>query len=322
MSDISARLSLPYLMPSQAQKHVTHNEALARLDALVQLSVLAFDATQPPASPDIGDIHAIGTGATDAWAGHDGQLGLFTDTGWSFVPPQQGWRAWGVAESELRVYSGGTWLSVMPPLQNLEGIGIGTSWDGTNRLSVASDASLLSHAGGGHQLKVNKADAGDTASLLFQSNWSGRAEMGLTGDEDFRIKVSPDGATFHDAMQVRRADGVTMVPCLMSGKVSILIDSVVTIPTPGAGGLIAVSMVDTSYPQTPHAGLFSYDTGPSLSLFTLAKGASLEDHGTTALTGTTGTSGRSSIAVTDGAILLENRHGPERFYAYTFLNTF
>jgi hypothetical protein len=81
-------------------------------------------------------------------------------------------------------------------------------------------------------------------------------------------------------------------------------------------------MVDTAYPQTPHAGLFSYDTGPSLSLLTLAKGASLEDHGATPLTGTTGTNGRSSIAVAGGAILLENRHGPERFYAYTFLNTF
>src|SRR6056297_3421874 len=201
MSDISPRLSLPFLMPSQAQKHVTHNEALERLDALVQLSVLAFDATQPPASPTQGDIHAIGTGAADAWAGHDGQLGLFTDTGWSFIPPQQGWRAWGVAEAELRVYSGGTWLSVMPPLHNLDGVGIGASWDSTNRLAVASDASLLSHSGAGHQLKV-----------------------------------SPDGTTFHDALQVRRADGVTLVPCLMSGRVSIMIDSVVSIPTPGAGG--------------------------------------------------------------------------------------
>ena len=33
----SANLQLPYIMPSQAQKHVTHNEAVRTLDALVQL---------------------------------------------------------------------------------------------------------------------------------------------------------------------------------------------------------------------------------------------------------------------------------------------
>ena len=48
MSDLSARLGLPYLMPAQAQKHVTHNEALAHLDLLVQLVVQGFDATEPP----------------------------------------------------------------------------------------------------------------------------------------------------------------------------------------------------------------------------------------------------------------------------------
>ena len=33
--DQTSRLALPYLLPNQAQKHVTHNEALRRLDALV-----------------------------------------------------------------------------------------------------------------------------------------------------------------------------------------------------------------------------------------------------------------------------------------------
>ncbi|KKM25255.1 hypothetical protein LCGC14_1596850, partial [marine sediment metagenome] len=51
MSDVSANLTLPFLQPSQAQKHVTHNEALQRLDLLVQLSVLDRDLTAPPGSP-------------------------------------------------------------------------------------------------------------------------------------------------------------------------------------------------------------------------------------------------------------------------------
>ncbi|MHA7825948.1 MAG: DUF2793 domain-containing protein [Roseovarius sp.] len=322
MSNTSPRLSLPYMMPSQAQKHVTHNDALQQLDALVQLGIATFDATQPPASPGIGEIHAVGPGAEGDWLGQDGQLAFFTENGWRFIPPQEGWRAWSILDAELRVYSGGIWISVMPPLQNIDGLGIGTASDQTNRLAIASDASLFSHAGSDHRLKINKAAEADTASLLFQSGWSGRAEMGLTGDEDFRIRVSDDGSVFHDAMQVRRADGVVHVPCLMSGKVSIAKDNTASIPTPGAGGIVLVSMVDVSYPQTPHAGMFSYDTGPSLSLLTLAKGASLEDFGATPLTGTTCTDGRSAIAVGLGEIILENRHGGIREYAYTFLNTF
>jgi hypothetical protein len=63
-----------------------------------------------------------------------------------------------------------------------------------NRLAISSPASLFNHEGHGHQVKVNKASTGDTASLLFQSNWSGRAEMGLAGNDEFSIKVSGDGA--------------------------------------------------------------------------------------------------------------------------------
>lgn len=39
MSNTSTHLSLPYLAPAQAQKHVTHNEGLRMLDVLVQLSL-------------------------------------------------------------------------------------------------------------------------------------------------------------------------------------------------------------------------------------------------------------------------------------------
>ncbi len=51
MTDTSAKLSLPYLQPSQAQKHVTHNEALRVLDLVTQLSVLTDDQPAPPGGP-------------------------------------------------------------------------------------------------------------------------------------------------------------------------------------------------------------------------------------------------------------------------------
>lgn len=210
MPDTSPRIDLTYLLPAQAQKHVTVNESLSRLDALVQLSVEAFDAETPPVSPANGEVWALGAAPTGVWAGQGGQIAQFLDGGWLFIAPGPGWRAWGVAESELRVFTGGTWTALgAGGTQNLAGVGIQTTSDATNRLSVAADATLLSHAGAGHQLKVNKAASGDTASLLFQSGFSGRAEMGLAGDDAFSVKVSGDGTTFVDAIRAEPA-GLTL----------------------------------------------------------------------------------------------------------------
>lgn len=322
MSSQSPSLSLPYLQPSQAQKHVTHNEALRRLDALVHLRVTSFEAVTPPATPAPGETHALGAGATGDWAGQDGRLACYSDGAWLFIAPQDGWRAWGLAEAGLRVYSAGNWLAVVPPLENLAGLGVGTTSDATNRLAVASEAALFTHAGSDHRLTINKAAAGDTASVLMQSGWSGRAEMGLAGDEDFHLRVSADGSAWTTALRARSGDGTTLARCLMSGSVDIADDAVALVPTPGVGGMVAINLVDSDFPQPPHSGLFSYDTGSSLSLFALARGASLEEHGATVLTGTTGTDGRSSLAVRAGELQIENRHGGPRRFAYTFLNTF
>ena len=207
MPDDSAILALPYIQPSQAQKHVTHNEALARLDVLVQLVVAGFDATTAPVSPVEGETHALGSGPTGVWAGQDNMLASWRDAVWVFITPLAGWRAFGLGEAELRIWDGAAWVRPLGEADNLDGIGINTTHDATNRLSVSSDATLLSHAGSDHQLKLNKAASGDTTSLLFQSNWSGHAEMGLSGDIDFAIKVSDDGSAWNDALHIDAASG-------------------------------------------------------------------------------------------------------------------
>lgn len=203
---------MPFLAPSQAQKHVTHNEALQRLDVLTQLAVEEVDATGPPATPDIGAIYALGAAPTGAWTAAAGQLAYWTGGGWLFIPPQEGWRAWDRSSAALRIYAGGTWESVSSELQNLEGLGIGASSDAVNRLAVAAEATLFSHEGAGHQLKLNKAATAETASLLYQSDWTGHAEMGLTGDTDFRVKVLADGSIWHDALYVEAGTGRVRFP--------------------------------------------------------------------------------------------------------------
>lgn len=207
MPDISPNLDLPYLLPSQAQKHVTHNEALERLDLLAQLIVQGFGAATPPAAPADGVVWALAAAPEGDWAGQGGRLAARIGGAWSFIDPREGWRAWSLAEAELRVWRGAEWRKL--PLDDLPGLGIGTAHDATNRLAVVASATLLNHAGAGHQLKINKAAPADTATLLFQSDWSGRAEMGLAGTDHFSVKVSADGAAWAEGLRINRTTGAT-----------------------------------------------------------------------------------------------------------------
>jgi hypothetical protein len=97
-------------------------------------------------------------------------------------------------------------------VQSLPQLGINATADTTNRLAVSAAATLLNHAGAGHQLKINKAAAAQTASLLFQDGFSGRAEMGLAGTDDFSIKVSANGAAWNNALSINRTTGAVTFP--------------------------------------------------------------------------------------------------------------
>lgn len=206
MTEQTALLNLPYIMPAQAQKHVTHNEALRMLDALVHIRVEARDLDEPPTDPVEGRRWIVGATPSGAFAGHAGDLAVFQDGAWAFYLPRNGWLAWDGADNSLFVFDGTDWTTASIP-QNVPLVGVNTTADETNRLAVASDATLLTHDGTGHQLKLNKATISDTGSLLFQTAWSGRAEMGLAGDDDFSIKVSADGEDWHTALAVDRNTG-------------------------------------------------------------------------------------------------------------------
>jgi hypothetical protein len=90
-------------------------------------------------------------------------------------------------------------------------VGVNATADTTNRLSVNSAAVLFNHAGAGTQIKVNKNASGDTASYLFQTGFSGRAEFGTIADNDFTLKTSPDGSAFTTALIADNSTGAIRV---------------------------------------------------------------------------------------------------------------
>lgn len=352
-------LVLPYLAANQSQKHVTVNEALRRLDALVQITVQSAALAAPPGSPAEGQRWIVAAAATGIWAGQSGKIAAWQDGAWAFYAPLDGWTAIDISTDTLLLYNAGTGIwtglitgvfsdavftlqddidptkqarfqiagftagatrvftlpdatttlaglavaqtfSAKQTLSNAnndlgtstgngttnlangatlsgstKSVNIGTAGvsgsttnvaigsavagalgtltinsptvtfgssvsaiamaaanvsalylglggaasDATNRLSINAPASLFNHAGAGHQVKVNKSSATDTGSFLFQTGFSGRAEFGLTGSDDFQIKVSPDGSVWNNALAIEAATGRTTINALALANV-------------------------------------------------------------------------------------------------------
>lgn len=112
MTDLTDRLSLPLLATGQAQKEMTHNEALTLLDMLVQPVALSADLTAPPAEAEAGQCWIVPTGATAAWEGQDAQLAMWTAAGWRFAQADEGWHCRVLDRGGLMRFKAGVWIDM------------------------------------------------------------------------------------------------------------------------------------------------------------------------------------------------------------------
>lgn len=139
---------------------------------------------------------------------------------WQFSAPKIGWVAFVVDEAALVVWNGSAWADYFSTvaIQNLSMLGLGTTADTTNRVSAKLNNTLwtaktIAEGGDGNmRYKLSKESAAKTVSLVMQDNFSGRAEVGLTGDDDFHFKVSPDGTTWYEGIKIAAASGAVTFP--------------------------------------------------------------------------------------------------------------
>ena len=211
----SPRLQLPFIAPSQAQKHVTLNDSLRKIDLMAQAKILSRATPAQPAAPNEGDIYILPANPAGPDWEHlsENMLAMFTDGYWDSLAPQIGFRVWNEETARVIIFDGVNWEPLQANLAPTDQLGVNTTADAVNRFAVKSDSELLSHddvtPGSGDARKIiNKKTSAHSASVVFQNAYQGRAEFGLLGDDDFALKTSVDGSQFDNSMVISQSRDV------------------------------------------------------------------------------------------------------------------
>lgn len=315
-------LDLPFIAPAQAQKHITVNTAFQKLDIAINITVREVNMTTPPSDAVEGERFALAEAPIDDWISHSGDVAAWQNGAWEFYSAPSGTLIWNKEDQAIYVKQAANWQKAVAEasFQNIELLGIEATADETNRLAVSSPSSLFSHAGDDHQMKLNRFSDTDTASLTFQTDFTGNAEIGLAGNNALSFKMRQSDGSWLETLRTEPAQPGVFTPLLRSGIVTIAENEMAEIPTPTSGGLLAIMITSTAgFPQSNHSGIFAYDSGGSLGLVTLVKGSGITNKGSTPLTGTTGDIGKTSLSAGTGVIQIENRFGGQWDFTYSFL---
>ena len=103
------RWNLPLLTASQAQKEISHNEALLAIDRVLHLAVHSRSQTRPPADAHPGDCVIVGPMPDGAWTENAGMLASYDGVGWTLDVPREGCLVWIRSEAVLAVFHDGGW---------------------------------------------------------------------------------------------------------------------------------------------------------------------------------------------------------------------
>ena len=161
MSDATARLGLPFLVPGQAQKEFHHNEALVRIDAVLHAAVEGAPETVPPENRAEGQCWIVASSPEGEWTGYGGNIAAWTGSGWRFVSPVPGMLVWNKPAGHWMYFDGADWIDGalpvtriyvggqqvlgerQPPVASPSG---GTTIDAEARAALAQiSAALMSH---------------------------------------------------------------------------------------------------------------------------------------------------------------------------------
>lgn len=189
MSD-TTRLQLPLIAAAQAQKHVTHNEAIMRLDGLVQMTAKSYTTSAQPGSPSDGDLYLLPSGKTGAdWGGYSNYaVAHYYDGIWHQYHPNQGWTCFVQDTAKLYYYTGSAWaqcapISLITRQRFTSGSGTYTTPAGCRQLRIRMKGGGGGGGGSGSTGPNDGSAGGDTSfnSVVAKGGAAGSSATGVVG---------------------------------------------------------------------------------------------------------------------------------------------
>lgn len=178
-------LGLPVLAQGQAQKEITHNDALLRLDALVQTNVKSRALATPPGSPSNGDRWIVPSGATGVWAGQNDKIAFWREGAWAFFAPAVGWRVHVEDERLTVVWTDGSWRDRI----------VGTANGGAIRLVALEQELTLT----GAFVDATTAVIADRMIVLAVAS---RTTQAITGATSYGVGVAGNTSQFGGSLGI------------------------------------------------------------------------------------------------------------------------
>jgi hypothetical protein len=194
----TSNLVLPYLAAGQAQKHVTLNESLRRLDAIIQLSAVSATTTAEPASPADGAVYIVPPGKTGAhWPVFaTGSLAHYRDGAWAEIAPRPGWLAFVRDTVRLLVFTGSARSPFVAGLADANIFTVpqvfASAHGASLRLDIIEQELTLTGA------SVTSSIAIPSGSICF--GVSERVTQAVAGASSFKVGISGETSKFGDLL--------------------------------------------------------------------------------------------------------------------------
>ncbi|MEN9874090.1 MAG: hypothetical protein RL186_987 [Pseudomonadota bacterium] len=216
MTDTTTNLGLPYVLASQADKHVTFNEAMERLDLLTQLVVASATVTGEPSAPVEGVGYILPAGRTGpAWGNlAANSVVRYGAGGWFAIAPQMGWLAFVRDTGQLLMFGASGWTQSGARAS----LGLGSAASG----NLGTSGATIPLLDGENVWAKTQKFAGDLAIEHAQPNLHLKDTDALANEKSWRLGASGPRLTLmtiNDAqagvalMQADRSGGAPASVC-------------------------------------------------------------------------------------------------------------
>ena len=189
----TGRLKLPYITQAQAQKEVTHNQALNILDVLVNTVAVSI-SNAPADKPNEGDIYIVGKNPQGIFDGNANNLTQLIEGCWSFYQPINYMEVMVVDKNHKFTYVNGEWISLISTSSDSSSNKDNTTTKNSSQLEIMQWEEDLKIEG---KVVTSKNVIPHHSLVLAVNMWVIEA---VTGVQSFTVGVKDDPSRYGDRL--------------------------------------------------------------------------------------------------------------------------